>query len=192
MTDDDPRLAAVRRINRALQADHDRAMRALGIDTSKQRPLVESLPGLQAQLASRHDLPLRVVADMLDEVVPMLDLLARVRAVIDRSVARETAMAAIDGWAEVRDLLYPDPPPADPAAPWQLASDIPDGPPLCASCGEPMQRFSMTSCGSGSGLRVQDICLQCSPLGQLFRRHERRTLEQDVHDAVERGEVDDE
>ena len=101
----DPRLAAARRIKRGLLAELDRAA---GIDTRLQRPLVDALPALLASLASRHDLPMRVVADLLDEVVPMLELLASVRAVVDRSVADRTCMAAIDGWAEVRDLLYPD------------------------------------------------------------------------------------
>lgn len=100
----DPRIAAARRIKRALLAEADRIA---GVDTSKPpRPLARldevraeldgSLSMTQAERLLREDLP------------PLLDLLARVRAVIDASVARETAMAAIDGWAEVRDLLYPD------------------------------------------------------------------------------------
>lgn len=105
MPADDPRLAAARRISRGLQADRDRA---LGIDTSKpRRPLVDSLPGLQAQLAMRHDLPMRVVADLLDEVEPMLALLARVRGVVD-AAKDGSAMAWLDGFAEIRDTLYPD------------------------------------------------------------------------------------
>jgi hypothetical protein len=98
-------VAAARRIRNAQHAD---AERAAGIDSSRQRPLVARLDGLQAQLAVHHSLPLRVIEDVLDEVEPMLDLLARVRDIIDASVARQTAMAAIDGWAEVRDALYPD------------------------------------------------------------------------------------
>lgn len=98
-------VAAAKRIKLATLALADRDAR---IDTSKPpRPLVDSLPALQAQFAARHDVPMRVVADMLDEVVPMLELLARVRAVVDRAKGG-TAMAWLDGFAEVRDVLYPD------------------------------------------------------------------------------------
>lgn len=95
---------ACKRIKRATLALADRYA---GIDTRLRRPLVDSLPALQAQLASRHDLPMRVVADMLDEVVPMLELLARVRAVVDAANGG-SALHWIDGFAQVRDTLYPD------------------------------------------------------------------------------------
>lgn len=97
-------VAAARRIKRALHAEADRAA---GIDTRLRRPLVDSLPALLASLASRHDLPMRVVADLLDEVVPMLDLLARVRELVD-AAKDGSAMAWVDGFADIRDTLYPD------------------------------------------------------------------------------------
>jgi hypothetical protein len=98
------RLALQRRISRGLQADRDRA---LGIDTSKPRPRIASLPGLQAQLVSSHDLPMRVVAELLDEVEPMLELLARVRGIVD-AAKDGPATAWLDGFADIRDVLYPD------------------------------------------------------------------------------------
>jgi hypothetical protein len=77
----DPRIAAARRIKRALLAEADRAA---GIDTRKLRPRIASLPGLRAQFHSRDDLPMRVIADMLDEAEPMLELLARVQAIVEK------------------------------------------------------------------------------------------------------------
>ncbi len=71
------------------------------------RPLIASLPALQAQLSARHDLPMRVIADILDEVVPMLDLLTRLQQVVDEA-KDGSAMAWLTAFADVRDTLYPD------------------------------------------------------------------------------------
>lgn len=70
-------------------------------------PTVDRLPGLQAQLAVRHDLPMRVVVDILDEVVPMLELLARVREIVD-TAKDGPAIAWLRAFGDVRDALYPD------------------------------------------------------------------------------------
>lgn len=176
-------IAAARRIKRALHAEADRVA---GIDTRLRRPRVEGLPALQAQLAVRHDLPMRVVADILDEVEPMLALLADVRAVIDRSVADRTALAAIDGWAEVRDLLYPDTDvarqlnvrrrmtPAERAAEreaadaaereaWQIPSDIPAGPATCDECGATLAEVTGHSASGGTVSGV--ACPHCNGIG---------------------------
>jgi hypothetical protein len=97
-------LAAARRIKSGLHAEADRAA---GIDTRHRRPLVDGLPALQAQFAVRHDLPMRVVSDMLDEVVPLLDLLAQLRAIIDGAQAGP-AIAWLNAFADLRDTIYPD------------------------------------------------------------------------------------
>lgn len=76
-------------------------------DTRLRRPRIAGLPALQAQLSARHDLPMRVIADILDEVVPMLDLLTRVQQVVDEA-KDGSAMAWLTAFADVRDTLYPD------------------------------------------------------------------------------------
>lgn len=176
MTDDDEKaararpevVAAARRIKLATLALADRDA---GIDTSKRRPLVASLPALQAQLAVREDLSMRVVADILDEVVPMLELLARVREIIDATVAHRTAMAAIDGWADIRDALYPDTDEARitreararraaGAESWATARDIPDGPATCDECGSALAEVVGRGMGGGEVRGV--ICMRCA------------------------------
>jgi hypothetical protein len=100
----DPRVAAVHRIKRGLRAAADRAA---GIDTRLMRPLVAGLDALQAQLAVHHSLSLRVIEQILDDAEPMLDLFARVRTLVD-AAKDGSAMAWLDAFAGIRDVLYPD------------------------------------------------------------------------------------
>jgi hypothetical protein len=173
----DPRIVAVRRIKAALHAEADRAA---GIDTSKRRPRIASLPGLRAQLRSRDALPMRVVADILDEADPMRELLARVQAIVEKAEGvdfteageHEHAAAVIDA---IRQTLADD---VVDVQPWVnpvrgtrgwAGSDIPDGPPACPTCGKAMQRMTVMSHTRGLH-NAGDICLDCHPFGKLFKR----------------------
>lgn len=109
---DTPATFTARRMKRQLLAEADRAA---GIDTRLHRPLVAGLPALRAQLDVRHDLPMRVVADLLDDVVPMLELLARLQAIVDKVDGVEFSEAgehehAVDVIDAIRRTLAPPAP----------------------------------------------------------------------------------
>lgn len=164
------RVAAARRIKRGLMAAQDKAV---GIDTSH---IGGGGPMPAARLAwfreqAGRALSLREADELIEALPELLDEIDRLRA--DQTV--ELDAAEREAGAGVK--------------PWSIPSDIPARS-TCAECGAMLHDVRGYSSAKGnvfSGL----ICLHCHPLGRLFRKGERQTLEQDVHDAVERGEVDD-
>lgn len=178
-------VAAVRRIRRGLHAE---AARLLGVDPGLRRPPIDGLPALRASLSARHDVPMRVVEQILDDVVPMLDLLQRIADLVGGVAGvefseqghHERAATLID---MIRDVLYlhvDDPRPAS----WAAGADIPDAPPTCDECGGTLAHVV----GRGSsGARYEGIVCPHCDLG----RSDDDTLEQRVHRAVARGDLDE-
>lgn len=80
--------------------------RALGIDTSKRAPPIDGVGRIRAMLS--HAMTLPEVDDLIDsELPPLLDLLERVRAIVD-GAKDGPALAWLDAFAGIRDVLYPD------------------------------------------------------------------------------------
>ena len=153
------RLAAARRIKLATLALADRDA---GIDTSKRRPRIAGLPALRAQFESRDALPMRVIADLLDEAEPMLELLARVHSIVEKvehvdfteAGEHEHACQLIEAIRTTLGAteLYP--------RPWAMARDIPDAAPTCDECGSTLAEVVGRGMGGGEVRGV--ICLRCA------------------------------